>query len=202
MTAAGNRRSNARFVRCKRWTLAEDSRPCMTEKRYDWNMRHFKVEFAYSPWACIGSFPPTGPKHAWLSLCGNKPEFRLSLNGSMFLVHFEMWFKAPLSKQWRKNPSHLFLAPFEEQSCDGKDVRSWRKDEEQGREGIWSYSSHKTTLFQWIKNKLQFRSIVEIQILPSRRLIEGQLQSSVRCSKTFLTSTKKPCLFSRKSKSK
>lgn len=38
-----------------------------------------------------------------------------------------------------------------------------------------------------------------IQTLPSRRLIEGQLQSSMRCSKTFLTSTKKPCLPSRKS---
>lgn len=75
MTAAGNSRSNARFVRCKRWALAEDSRPCVAEKRYDWNMTHFKVEFAYSPWACIGSLPPTGPKHPWLSSVATELSF-------------------------------------------------------------------------------------------------------------------------------
>lgn len=145
-----------------------------------------------------------------------------------------------LNIRGKTNHSHLYLRPLKQQSCDGKDVGSWKK---------YAYSTHNgfsdrqnklvaagqtccCTCRYRLKGRLEttvasvtitqpksfhgltpsciqgkFKSIiwqecVEIEILPSMRLRDGQLQSSMRCSKTFLTSTKKPCLLINKKTTK
>lgn len=101
--------------------------------------------------------------------------------------------KSPLTFSWHLSRSKAAMA---KKFAAGGKMKNKAEKESEVTAATKPHSS------SGLKNKLQFKGIVEIQILPSRRLIEGQLQSSMRCSKTFLTSTKKPCLFSRKSKSK
>lgn len=85
MTAVGNSRSNARFVRCKRWALAGDSRPWRRKETIEmWHILRWSLHVLHEPVRVLFLSQAQDMHIRWTGMCA------LNLNSGMFMAHFQM----------------------------------------------------------------------------------------------------------------